>query len=452
MRSVTSAGLRFSNVRAERAGTHFPAIQFPWVGADEAIRCVPFACGSARRRRGCRPAAHVDASRESGSLADDDAGSLNVAFENAGREKLHALVGAHVADDAPRDGHSAGRDLGQNDAVRADPKRLRDFHAAFQATLHEDVFVSEELPLEPDLRADEGRAGLRIFTAWGRRTAALSEDRHRAAGSLTGRRRRRHRESPASRRQMDPLDIGHLFELVGRTVQPAVADPADRQRDVAVERPFVDHDPPGREIPADGRRRRRLSEDARAEPVPAVVGQSDYLLEGVEDHEGTNGSKSLLGPEEGLLLLAPPQDLRLLELDQRRGEERGVGLAADEKTAAALQGLSDLIRRDVQALVLSDGADVRLLVARIAHLQPADSLDEALPKVHGDRALHEEPLCGDAELPAVRATSEEARGGRLRQVRALEDDERVVPRELGDVLPVSYTHLRAHETVLDLVC
>jgi hypothetical protein len=118
--------------------------------------------------------------------------SLNVAFENPGREKLHALVGAHVADDAPRDGHRAGRDLCQNDPVRAYPKRFRDLHAAFQVALHEDVFVPEELSLEPDLRADEGRAGLRVFTARGRRTAALSEDRHRAAGSLTGGRRRHH--------------------------------------------------------------------------------------------------------------------------------------------------------------------------------------------------------------------------------------------------------------------
>jgi hypothetical protein len=119
-------------------------------------------------------------------------GSLDVAFENAGREKLHALVGAHVADDAPRDRHRAGHDLGLNDAARTDPKLFRDFHAAFQVALHEDVFVPEELSLEPDLRADEGRAGLRVFTARGRRTAALSEDRHRAAGSLPGTRRRRH--------------------------------------------------------------------------------------------------------------------------------------------------------------------------------------------------------------------------------------------------------------------
>src|ERR1035441_10447429 len=172
--------------------------------------------------------------------------------------------------------------------------------------------------------------------------------------------------------------------------------------------------------------------DGLAVIAPIVVALGHEVI--AREIEVADVGKSLLGPEKGLLLLAPPQDLRLLELDQRRGEERGVGLAADEKTAAALQGLPDLIRRDVQALVLSDGADVRLLVARIAHLQPADSLDEALPEVRGDGALDEESLGGDAELPAVRETSEEAGGGGLRQVRALEHDERVVPRELGDVL------------------
>ena len=86
-------------------------------------------------------------------------GAWMLPSRDAGREELDALVGAHVADDASRDDDGAGRDLGQDDAVRADPKRFRDLHAALHAALHEDVLVPEELSLEPDLRADDGRAG-----------------------------------------------------------------------------------------------------------------------------------------------------------------------------------------------------------------------------------------------------------------------------------------------------
>ena len=71
---------------------------------------------------------------------------------------------------------------------------------------------------------------------------------------------------------------------------------------------------------------------------------------------------------------------------------------------------------------------------RVSHLQPADSLDQALSEVRGDGAMDEEAFGGDAELPAVRVPSEEAGRGGLRQVRALEHDERVVSRQLGDVL------------------
>ena len=43
--------------------------------------------------------------------------------------------------------------------------------------------------------------------------------------------------------------------------------------------------------------------------------------------------------------------------------------------------------------------------------------------------------------------------GKLQFHRAIDDDaDRAVLVVLADVGPVSYTHLRAHETVLDLVC
>ena len=81
-----------------------------------------------------------------------------------------------------------------------------------------------------------------------------------------------------------------------------------------------------------------------------------------------------------------------------------------------------------------------VLVARVADLQPPNPLDEALPELRGDGAVHEEPLGCDTELPAVREASEKARGCGLRQVRALEHEEGVVPSELGDVL----LHAPAH--------
>src|ERR1035437_8653911 len=100
--------------------------------------CVPFAWWSARRRQGFGPAAHVDAPRESGPLADDDAGSLNVAFESSGWKELDALGGTHVPDDVSRAGHGPGGPGGQDDAAEADPKGRRNRDAARHAPFHED--------------------------------------------------------------------------------------------------------------------------------------------------------------------------------------------------------------------------------------------------------------------------------------------------------------------------
>src|SRR6266511_2476785 len=127
-------------------------------------------------------------------------------------------------------------------------------------------------------------------------------------------------------------------------------------------------------------------EDAGLQPVAGAVCKPDRLVDGVDRSHRADRSEDFLAGD-----LVLETGVR----DHRRPDQLALQLAAGQHLSAArLDPPEDALAR----VLIYHGADVRVLVGRIADLQRLDQGNELVHELVVRTALHVDPLHGDAAL------------------------------------------------------
>ena len=115
---------------------------------------------------------------------------------------------------------------------------------------------------------------------------------------------------------------------------------------------------------------------------------------------------------------------------KRRLVVRPFRLPADEHLRALRDGIVDAALDGLERLLVDERPDDRVVLLRIARLEPLRLLDQPVDEGVGDATLDDDLPCRHADLALVEERAEGSGVDGVVEIRIVEDDERVVAAEL----------------------